>query len=334
MRSTVKRSLLSVADTEAKIGEGRPLLLAGDEELLKQLPRGTWIAGTIPYFMTESGGATARDQIFVTELPEAVTGVKLRVYDEQSIREIYGDIPENGFSVVILPAGTKIHEAFATDAPTYDRFATRPLVGWVSGVHLSDVGKVSAKVYADGQAYGDRAVVLHVGLPAGKAAEVGIVNIFTQSQRDTITFPVTGFKVTDAWVNGELRNFAEYVKAKALDSKLPLVADYHGSSINVSFQSVDIDKREVTFYAPVFAGIAYKHAADVTDYVSEFTAQMPEHADGIAFACNCILNYMYSNLEGKQTGGITGPITFGEIAYQLLNQTLVYVTVVDIPAVA
>jgi hypothetical protein len=34
-------------------------------------------------------------------------------------------------------------------------------------------------------------------------------------------------------------------------------------------------------------------------------------------------------LEGKKTGGVTGPITFGEIAYQLLNQTLAYISVKD-----
>jgi hypothetical protein len=38
------------------------------------------------------------------------------------------------------------------------------------------------------------------------------------------------------------------------------------------------------------------------------------------------LNYLYANLEGKKTGHIVGPMTFGEIAYMLLNQTLVYLT--------
>jgi hypothetical protein len=44
----------------------------------------------------------------------------------------------------------------------------------------------------------------------------------------------------------------------------------------------------------------------------------------MAFSCNCILNYIYGNLEGKKLAGTAGPITFGEIAYQLLNQTMVY----------
>ena len=46
------------------------------------------------------------------------------------------------------------------------------------------------------------------------------------------------------------------------------------------------------------------------------------------FSCNCILNYLYGELEGKVTEGMYGPVTFGEIAYQLLNQTLVYVRIV------
>ena len=45
-----------------------------------------------------------------------------------------------------------------------------------------------------------------------------------------------------------------------------------------------------------------------------------------AFSCNCILNFLYANLEGMRTGEATGPFTFGEIAYIQLNQTLVYVT--------
>ncbi|MGV8838548.1 DUF6976 family protein [Cellvibrio sp.] len=32
-------------------------------------------------------------------------------------------------------------------------------------------------------------------------------------------------------------------------------------------------------------------------------------------------------MEGKKTRDLTGPITFGEVAYQLLNQTLVYLSI-------
>ena len=41
-----------------------------------------------------------------------------------------------------------------------------------------------------------------------------------------------------------------------------------------------------------------------------------------------------ADLEGKRTGEIVGPITFGEIACMLLNQTLVYATIEDRPLAA
>ena len=61
--------LYDVIEVKAKITDGKRLLLAGDEGLLKLLPTGNWIGGSIPYFMTEQGGLTARHKIYVTELP-------------------------------------------------------------------------------------------------------------------------------------------------------------------------------------------------------------------------------------------------------------------------
>jgi len=91
---------------------------------------------------------------------------------------------------------------------------------------------------------------------------------------------------------------------------------------------VDLERGRVQFYAPVFADIEYRHAAPVGDYVQEFDLQIATHPAQAAFSCNCILNYLYGKLEGKKAGHLTGPITFGEIAHQLLNQTLVYLEVV------
>lgn len=48
-----------------------------------------------------------------------------------------------------------------------------------------------------------------------------------------------------------------------------------------------------------------------------------------AFSCNCILNFLYGGLEGERALPIGGPATFGEIAYVLLNQTLVYMEIDD-----
>ena len=109
--------------------------------------------------------------------------------------------------------------------------------------------------------------------------------------------------------------------------RLPLVADYCGALVNVSIKAVDRASGRVELYAPVFPGLDYRIAAPVDDYVASFHQALPGQTPEIAFSCNCILNYLHSGLEGKRTGDLVGPFTFGEIGYQLLNQTLVYLTV-------
>ncbi len=334
-RTTMNGCMREVADVKEKIASGQKLLLAGDEALLKQLPAGDWIGGSIPYFMTEQGGLSSQYLIYVTELPESITGLTIKAYDMATLANVYTDTPQNGFSIIIVPAFSPTHLEFALHAPGYPNFATRPLMGWISGVHLNDIGKITPKVF-NGQTktmLENSAVVMHVELPSSQVAEIDIVNIFEQGDGDTITFPQDGFSARDAYINGVKTNFADYIVKNRLDTDLPLVADYFGAMVNVSFQNVDVTNQEVHFYAPVFAGVPYQHAKPIEDYVRQFTSQIPAHPDKeVAFSCNCILNYLYSELEGKQTGDITGPTTFGEIAYQLLNQTMVYLTISDLSA--
>jgi hypothetical protein len=229
----------------------------------------------------------------------------------------------------MLPALTKIHLSFATESPDYKNFATRPLIGWITGVNLNDLGKVTPKVFngLTGESSSEKSIVMFVDLGKEYTSEIGIVNIFKQGSGDTLEFLESGFKVKDALVNGKKVNFLNYVQSKKLDVKLPLVANYAGANINVSFQKLDEENTEVVFYAPVFKGVKYKQADLVNDYVGSFKKNLPKDTDQILFSCNCILNFLYSELEGKKTEGITGPITFGEVAYQLLNQTMVHLNI-------
>lgn len=328
-------AMLSIEDVRTMITQGKRLLLAGDESLLRQLPAGDWIAGTIPYFMTEEGGLCTREKVQVTELPEFVVSINIKTYDEATIPNVYADAPENGASFIIIPAKSAVHFSFALNAPDFENFAVRPLIGWIAGTHLDDLEKVSPKVFngRGPEASEDKAVVMHITLPENKIADIGIINIFEQGDGDTITFTADGFSARDAYINGRKRNFGEYIFEKKLDKRLPLVADYHGVFINTSFKEGDDLQEEVEFYAPVFSGVPYKHARPVDDYISRFASEVPEGiGHQIALSCNCILNYLYSNLEGKKNAGITGPATFGEIAYQLLNQTMVYLRIIDLPA--
>lgn len=325
------KSMYSVDQVKKLIAEDKVLMLAGDETLLRQLPKGNWIGGTIPYFMTEDGGRVTHDQIQVIELPAISKYKSSKAYTVSELKNIPGDYAANGVSLIVIPALTPVHATFAEECSTYPGIFDRPLVGWISGINLKDLGAITPKVFdgKTGQEYSDKAVVLHLSLPDNKYGKVNIVNLFKQGSGDVLTFPKSGFEVTDCFVNGEKKNFADYVKEKKVDTQLPLVADYMGAMINVSFQAVDDAAKKVSFYAPVFPSTEYKLAAPVENYEEHFAKEMKKEAKTPVFSCNCILNFLYAGLEGKKTGEIVGPITFGEIAYMLLNQTMVYITIED-----
>lgn len=333
----MRQEILSIEDAKRKISEGRTLLLAGDEDALRQLPKGNWLAGTIPYFIShERGGLVSRDLICSTDITDIVTGVAISQYDHNSLARVYAEGPKHGFSFIVIPASSQAHLSFALNAPNYKSFGVTPLIGWIAGVHLDDLGKRTPKVFngMTGDVVEDGALVLRAELPANKVAELGIINLFEQGAGDTLTFSKDGFSAKDVLVNGEKRDFAAYLLKNKLDTKLPLVADYYGVMVNISFQGIDEAEGVVKFYAPVFSGIRYKHAKPVADYVKSFGSCLLKEGhvetDKVVFSCNCILNYLYSELENKKTEPFVGPVTFGEIAYQLLNQTLVFLEIKEL----
>lgn len=322
------KSLMNIQEASKLIKTGSCLMIAGDEKLLKQLPKGTWIGGTIPYFMSERGGVVTAEELQVIELPNFVKDPNIKYYNEKELSLIPKDYAANGVSFILIPALTTVHQKFAEESMSYDGIFDRPLVGWVTGVHLNDLGKVGPKVIngMTGEFSEDKAVVMHVNLPATKFGRLNIINLFKQGTGDIITFPNTGFEASSCFINGQEENLSEYLAKNKIDTQLPLVANYNGAMINVSFQSVDIKSKKVTFYAPVFIGVEYRMPLPVNQYEKEFDEELRKHNIAPAFTCNCILNFLYANLEGKKTGNVVGPITFGEIAYILLNQTMVYLT--------
>jgi hypothetical protein len=322
------KSMMTVQEASELIRSGKKLFIAGDESQLAALPRGEWVGGTIPFFMGEAGGLFTQNQVQVTMLPEYVTACTVTLYGVEDLERIPADYKPNGFAYVVIPAFSEAHQKFAQDCSNWPGVFDRPLIGWIAGIDLKDLGKTLPRVF-NGQSGEDsttKAAVMHVDLPEDKYAKSNIINLFHQGSGDSITFSTAGFEVTECMVNGQKRNLAEYLEEQKIDQKLPLVADYVGAMINVSFQAVDAKNGKVSLYAPVFPGVEYKIAVPVGDYETEFRKELDAKSIHPVFACNCVLNYLYAKLEGKKTGHIVGPITFGEIAYMLLNQTLVYLT--------
>lgn len=326
--------LYTTDKVKEKIKQGEKLILAGDEKLLNELPEGNWIGGSIPYFMAQDGGVFTQNQIFVTEMPDYVKETTIHVYDKKNIENIYNELPEHGFSIIIMPAFSSIHQYFALNTLSFPNFATKPLAGWIAGVPFDKIGKDIPKVYNGfkGDIYEDKAVVYSAELPESKIADIQIINIFKQGEGDSIFFLEKGFKVKDALINGERQNFADYLLRNKIDNKLPFVADVFGSMLNSSLKEIDEKNKTTEFFAPVFDNTEYKLATPGGDYIQAFRGMIPDDvsADNLFFSCNCLYNYFFAELEGKKTGNFTGPAAFGEIAYQLLNQTLVYLTINDI----
>jgi hypothetical protein len=316
--------LQEVTSVAKRIEKGERLMVSGDEALLTKLPQGTWVGGTVPYFMADVGVVT-RSQLYATEIAGAPESVWTRTYTADQLQKIMLDAPENGYTLLILPFGSEVHRRFAREAPEFPETFMKPVIGWVSGVHQEDLGRDTPKVIdgSTGELRSDVAVAIHASLPTNLQALVGIINPFTPGNGDTITFEQEGFTVEYCLVNGHRRRFAEYLTETKADTRWPMVADYFGTNVNVSFRSIDAGKSQVLLYAPVFRNVSYRLASPLAKPYHEAYADAVRGRE-YPFACSCILNFIHGELEGKPVRGVRGPVTFGEIAHQLLNQTTVY----------
>jgi len=306
------------------IEEGKLLHIAGTEALLRKLPKGKWVGGSTEYFMEKNGGKVSGDHFHVSEYDYDFS---IKSYDTSSIQSAAADGYDNGFSIVIIPFDSAVHKEYAQNAPAYQDIFMKNTVGWISGLNRGKEGQTPVAVNGmTGEVFTDKAVVLHLGAGADKIFSINIINIFSQDESSPlIEFTEEGFKVETCLVDGKETKFADYIAKNNIDTKMPLVGDYSGARGNISFKN--IENGVVNFYAPVFKGIKYRIAKNIPDYVKAFNAHLEEvKAENIVFTCNCILNFLYGELEGKVIGSFTGPVTFGEIACQLVNQTLVYVS--------
>ncbi|MFY9278026.1 MAG: hypothetical protein WAO47_00415, partial [Caldicoprobacterales bacterium] len=278
----------------------------------------------------EQGGISCKDRLFINEIPYAVD-YKTVVYDRNNILDITKDAYTNGITFLIMPYASDVAVFYAKEAPNLDDLFMNPIIGWISGFDLSTDSR--AKVF-DGitnTSYDDKAIALHICLPDDKVASLGIVNIFNVNENSAkIEFMEDTLSVSKCLVNGKETILSDYIAENNIDTQLPLVADYNSVLVNVSIKSICQETKTVNLYAPVFAGKEYGFAQSINNYAASFNKHLQELKDvEPVFSCNCILNYLYGKLEGKATPPFAGPVTFGEIAYQLLNQTLVYAEIIN-----
>ena len=211
----MKNEMLTVAEAAKRIEAGDVMVLAGAAELLTQLPRGNWIGGTTVYFVTETGGAVVRDRLFCTTFSEA-KGATPRHLEPAELSKIADGYAPHGVTMIMIPAFSIAHSNFAVDGQTYPGLFDQPLAGWITGVHLDEIGTRAPMVYdgATGQGHDEGAVLLHVALPETAQIDLDILNIFAQGEQAdlTFTFPDSGFAAKTAVVNGVAVDFAKYIE--------------------------------------------------------------------------------------------------------------------------
>jgi len=112
----------------------------------------------------------SQDKIFVTDISAMAAEVQIQSYDANQLGQVYCDGGDSGFSFVIVPAMSSVHCTFAINAPNYKDFGARPLIGWIAGAHLDNLGKITPKVFngQTGEIIEKAAIVMHVTLPPGK----------------------------------------------------------------------------------------------------------------------------------------------------------------------
>ena len=322
----MKQGLYTVEEVSAMIREGKKLLLASDAKLLSKLPKGDWIGGSSPLFLIHPANrVTSYDKIFVNQLPDFVTETVIKEYDETNIRNIFNDGPQNGFTILIMPFVKPVTTEYAMNAVNFENFAAHPVCGWVSGQPLDKILKEKAYT-ASGigpTLSSDKGVAMHISLPITKYAEIHIFNPYEQGDGDVITFDRSGQITKDVYINGVKKNFAEYFHEKKYDGNyLPLVANYSGAMLNISCTAAG---DQMQFSAPVFEHIEYRFAK-----INPQIAEPELDSDKILISFTCVHNFMQPEYCEKYLKKMNGAVVFGEIAYQLLNQTTVYVTIGDV----
>ena len=321
------------------IAEGRVLLLAGTEEDLSSLPEGCWIGGTAGFFITPQGGVAAAGQIFYADFTAIAAAAHWRSFDAGDIHGLAQHYPENGFAILLLPGFSRLLGEVAGRIMEFDGLYNLPLMGWVSAVTLEGLPhilprEVLPKIFAGGpKAEAERAAVLYVSLPEQYFAQLHIANLFSPGTGPDIRFPASGqFSDGTCLIGGTRGNLGRYMAEQDIDRRLPLVADHEGALLNVSILRADAER--VMFLAPVSSALTYRFAEEVLDYAAEFARATAEIEPGqAAHTCICALHYYYAGLSYDGDGhpprprvgpgpDIIAPVTFGQIAYTVLNQTL------------
>lgn len=327
--SSTRTRLMRLEEAADFIETGAPCVIAGPSEALRRLPTGNWIGGSTPSFITRRESGDAGPHVLLTVLPEA-TRFSLGWCGPDELDRLAQEAPEHGFSFLIVPFDSEVHRRFAIGGREIEGLFLRPVIGWVAGVpELAEGVSPICVLGSTGEVTSVAVVFFHMELPPSKTATIRAINVYKPSNGPVYRFPKAGFSVRECWVNGEQALLADHARKHDGALKLPLIGDFAGASVNVSIRQINEDGT-VDLFAPVFPEVDYRFAKPLDSFSGRLVTELSQRRSSgeCSFSCNCVLNRIDGPLPDEILAEIEGPVTFGEIAYQLLNQTIVQLRVV------
>ena len=316
--------LKTLDETIALINKKKLLHISATQDLLRKLPKGNWIGGSAECFATDLKTDNAKDKLWVFEMDFETYNIK--TYTTNTISMFTSDTYPNGFSIIIMPGKTKLVQSFAKNAPHYKDIFLKSVVGWVAGSENDEAPFVVNG--QTGELLTNEAVILNVALPDDKIAVVNVVNIFTANESSpVIEFETEAFQAKNCLIDGADEILTDYAESHHINLQFPLIGEYYGSEVNTTMTDISDDK-VVDVAAPLFKGIKYRFSKPLDNYADAFVNKINNIKDkDCIFSCNCISNKFFGKLDEYDLGGFYGPYVYGEIAYQLMNQTLVYLQI-------
>lgn len=323
----MEKRLYSVEEVSDFIKAGKIMSLAASEKTLRMLPKGNWIGGTTPYFMDLECGKINDSKIFIDDFTCIAEDFRIERFSASNISTIVSNSFENGFTILILPFDTAVSKTFALNSLSYDEIYRNPVVGYVAAVRLEELGReIPANINGtDLSVSTTEAIVLHIKLPNNKVARAEIFNLDSiNKDSDEIVFPVTSFVQSDCLINGKKANIAQYLSEKKYvdAAPRPLITNINGALINRDIREINVEKGEVSFFSPAYEDDIYHVANISTNYYEDFNKILKDLPNKPIYSVICVSYLLLGELEGKKIN-VEGVFALGEIAFQLLNKTLV-----------
>ena len=102
--------LISVEEAASLIATCEFYWIAGDLGILRELPKGNWIGGSIPYFQIAGIGLSDRKKVLLGKITRSADSPKIQNYDIVTISDICSDAPLHGYTHIMLATRSSSRE--------------------------------------------------------------------------------------------------------------------------------------------------------------------------------------------------------------------------------